>query len=96
MQRLEATAQPLKNDTRHQLILTGRSELKCEGIDEIISYNEQEVALQTSVGTLVIGGEKLSISSLSVESGQVRVFGNIRFMEYKEQRQGGAFRRLWR
>ncbi len=86
---------PSKN-TKHRITLRAREELFCEGVEEIISYNETEVVLKTSEGMLIVGGKKLAISSLSVDIGELRVFGTIVFMEYKEPKPSGFFARVMR
>ncbi len=80
----------------HKIIMQDRNELSCEGIVEIVGYNENEVVLETPVGRAMIGGVHLSISSLSVESGCVKVYGNIRYIEYKESKAEGFLKRMLR
>ncbi len=84
------------NKTMHKITMLNRSELSCEGITEIAGYNENEVILDTPVGRAIIGGTKLSISSLSVESGSVKVFGSIQFIEYKVAKTEGFLKRMLR
>ncbi len=80
----------------HRITMINRTELSCEGITEIVGYNEGEVILDTTAGRVMIGGDKLSISSLSVETGSVKVFGEIKFVEYKTSKQEGFIKRMLR
>ncbi len=81
---------------QHKIVMINRRELSCEGITEIVGYNETEAILDTAVGRLVIGGNQLTISSLSVDTGNLKVFGNISFVEYKGSKQEGFFKRMMR
>ncbi len=98
MEKVANKAVSAQQDTKkpHKITMLNRSELTCEGIVEIIGYNENEVALETPVGRAVIGGDHLSISSLSVESGCVKVFGSIKYIEYKESKAEGFLKRMLR
>ncbi len=84
------------NRPPHKITMLNRSELSCEGITEIVGYNENEVIFETPVGRAIIGGSKLSISSLSVENGSVKVFGSILYIEYKTAKTEGFIKRMLR
>ncbi len=81
---------------QHKITMINRRELSCEGITEIIGYTESETVLDTAVGRLIIGGNQLTISSLSVDTGNLKVFGNITFVEYKAAKQEGFLKRMLR
>ncbi len=90
------TAPTPEGAKQHRIVLINRRELACEGIVEIVGYTESEAILETSVGRLIIGGNQLAISSLSVDTGNLKVFGNITFMEYKTSKQEGFLKRMLR
>lgn len=79
----------------HKLQLNERTSLTMTGVAEVVSFDENTVVLQTSLGLLVIQGQQLQLKNLSLEGGQVAVEGSIRALSYEEPRQTG-WRRLFR
>lgn len=82
----------------HSLALKDRRHLAVTGVSRIISCDESAAVLETPLGNLTIGGQELQVSELSVQSGQVQLFGKIEYMQYAENRQsnGGLLARLFR
>ena len=68
----------------HLLTLDARSKLGISGVEEVESFDEQEIVMRTVAGGLVITGEGLSVSRLSVESGDVSVNGRIDALRYED------------
>ena len=79
----------------HKLQLNERKSLTMTGVTEVVSFDENTVVLQTSLGLLIVQGQQLSLQNLSLEGGQVMVEGTISALSYEEPRQGG-WRRLFR
>lgn len=79
----------------HKLQLNERTSLTMTGVAEVVSFDENTVVLQTSLGLLVIQGQQLQLKNLTLEGGQVAVEGRIRALSYEEPRQTG-WRRLFR
>ena len=79
----------------HQLTLTERNRLTMTGVSEVVSFDENAVVLETSLGTLTVHGRGLQLKTLVPEGGQVAVEGQIFVLSYEESRQGGWLRRLW-
>lgn len=79
----------------HKLQLNERKSLTMTGVTEVVSFDENTVVLQTSLGLLIVQGQQLSLQNLSLEGGQVAVEGTIGALSYEEPRQGG-WRRLFR
>ena len=65
------------------------------GVAEVVSFDENTVVLQTSLGLLVVQGQQLQLKNLTLEGGQVAVEGSISALSYEEPRQTG-WRRLFR
>ena len=79
----------------HTLQLNERTSLTMTGVAEVVSFDENTVVLQTSLGLLVSQGQQLQLKKLTLEGGQVAVEGSIRALSYEEPRQTG-WRRLFR
>lgn len=74
----------------HSLALKDRRHLAVTGVSRIISCDEASAVLETPLGNLTIGGQELSVSELSVQSGQVQLSGKIEYMQYAENKQSGG------
>ena len=83
----------VKTDTVLNLIMENRKKLSVSGVEDVESFNEEEIVLHTDMGVLVIRGEQLHINKLSVEIGEVIIEGSIEGIEYVEARhgKGGSF-----
>ena len=80
----------------HRIELEGREKLLITGVDDVERFDENEITLQTSAGTLVITGENLHIGRLSLDGGEVHVDGSIESLCYEDApRAGGLFSRLF-
>lgn len=79
----------------HKLQLSERKVLTMTGVTEVVSFDENSVVLQTSLGLLIVQGQQLSLKNLSLDGGQVAVEGSISALTYEEPRQSG-WRRLFR
>lgn len=55
----------------HKLQLNERTSLTMTGVAEVVSFDENTVVLQTSLGLLVIQGQQLQLKNLTLEGGQV-------------------------
>ena len=64
----------------------------------IVSYDSFTATLETPGGTLAIGGEGLTVSELSVQTGEVKINGSIEYVQYtaKREKQESLFKRLVR
>ncbi len=82
----------------HELTLTGRRKLTVSGVDDVERFDEQEIVMRCGGTLLVVGGEELSVSRLSVESGDVSIAGRISSLIYEEAPagRGGFWGRIFR
>lgn len=64
-------------DKKSSLSLENRKKLIITGIIEVISFNEDQINLNTNLGTLDIKGRSLKMNKLDVQNGQVIIIGNI-------------------
>ena len=90
--------QPLNETANHNISLQARKQLTASGVKSITSYDEYVVVLETELGTLQIGGEGISVSELSVQTGEVQISGKIEYLQYsnKTDRKKGFWGRVIR
>lgn len=82
----------------HNLILEDRARLSATGVTRVLSCDENGASMETGRGRLTVLGRELSVSELSLETGEIRISGRIDQIEYTEtlQSSGGLLRRLVR
>jgi sporulation protein YabP len=68
-----------------ELTLTNRERMEASGVQKVISFDEQEINLETVVGSLILRGEGMHITHLDLTAGDLVVEGLITSLEYIEQ-----------
>ena len=74
--------QNAKGEDIHNIIIENRGKISVSGVEDIESFNEEEIILHTCRGVLFIKGENLHINRLSVDSGDTQIMGNINSLDY--------------
>ena len=83
---------------QHRLELDGRERLVVTGVEEVERFDEEEIVMSTTAGTLVVGGTGLHIGKLNLDGGELHVDGSIHTLLYEDNApggQGGFLRRLF-
>ena len=75
----------MENDSEHILTLTNRQKLTLTGVNDVDSFNEEEILAVCSCGELTVKGDMLHIEELNVESGFLTVSGKIVSLVYSEK-----------
>ena len=78
----------------HKISLFNRSSGIISGVKEVISFDPNEIILDTEQGMLMIQGEELHVTKLTVEKGEVysMVYSDDGYMKGEK---GGLLRRLF-
>ena len=99
MEERRTTAKTSTKDTSHHLIMENRKKLSVSGVEDVVSFDEDAVSLDTVMGRLNIGGKNLHINKLSIDAGEVVVEGEVNSCAYAEvedtRRSGGILRRMF-
>lgn len=66
----------------HKLMLENRGSGTVTGIQEVVSFDENQVVLDTDLGLLTIKGKNLHVSRLTLEKGEVDLDGAIDSLSY--------------
>ena len=64
------------------IILEGRERLSITGVTDVLSFDEGEVAAETTLGLLMVAGEELHVERLSLDVGELVLTGRIVSLEY--------------
>lgn len=68
----------------HKLMLTDRRTCTISGVNDVLSFDVNEILLETEQGMLMIKGNELHVSRLSLDKGEVDVDGRIDSFTYSE------------
>ena len=66
----------------HKLTLENRGAGTVTGIREVVSFDENQVVLDTDLGLLTVKGKDLHVSRLTLEKGEVDLYGTIDSLNY--------------
>ena len=80
----------------HNMILENRKSLSISGITDGDSFDEKAICLYTQLGELTIQGKELHIDSMSVETGDMTVTGDIWAIIYGDKDRRGPLSALGR
>lgn len=83
--------------TAHRLTLEGRDRLTVSGVEDVDRFDENEIVMNTSEGTLIVTGENLHIDKLSLDGGELHVDGRVETLSYEDagMARGGLLSRLF-
>ncbi|NCB92116.1 MAG: sporulation protein YabP [Clostridia bacterium] len=73
-----------KQGSDHQLILQGRKKGCLSGVVNVVSFDSEQIFLETTQGMLTIKGKELHVSRLHLEQGEVDVEGLVESLVYTE------------
>ena len=81
----------------HKVEMLGRASLAVTGVEDVESFDEAEIVMNTSQGNLIVRGSGLHIGKISLDVGEMRVEGLISELMYEEQSsvQGGFWSKLF-
>jgi sporulation protein YabP len=75
----------------HSLSLDERQKLSVSGVEEVVSFDEAQVAVQTVKGLLTIRGSGLKVETLEKETGALTITGLVSELSYEETGPGTGF-----
>lgn len=71
--------QPVK---AHKLVVNNRKTCTTTGVIDVLSFDLNEILLETEQGMLLLKGTDLHVNRLTLEKGEVDVSGNIDSVAY--------------
>lgn len=76
----------------HHVIMEERSKLSVTGVEDVSSFDEDQIIMATNQGTLIVRGSGLHIGKLTLDSGEVSIDGLVTELCYEETAPSGS---LW-
>ena len=62
--------------------LESRKKMTLTGVEEVISFDDEKILLNTKLGALTIKGQNLKMNKLDVQNGDVMINGEIYYIVY--------------
>ncbi len=79
-----------QNIRPHACVLQNRAGASITGVREVVSFDENQIIMDTDMGLLTLKGNELHVSRLTVEKGEIDLEGRIDSMLYSSNE---AFRK---
>ncbi len=83
----------------HSISVEDRKRVRISGVTEVLSFDEESIAVETECGLLILKGTELHVGKLNLEDGEVSVSGHVDSVTYAEDADGNKnsfFGRLFR
>ena len=69
-------------NVRGNITLENRNRLTLTGVEEVISFDDEKILLNTALGALTIKGSELKMNKLDVQNGDVIIAGSVASIVY--------------
>ena len=81
---------------KHTAFIANRETAEIAGVTDVDSFNEEEISAVTDYGEMLIKGSALQVETLDLETGVLKISGNIAAVVYSERKvKSGVFGRLF-
>ncbi|MGI6169028.1 MAG: sporulation protein YabP [Christensenellales bacterium] len=83
----------------HRLVIDDRERITLSGVQDVESFDENEIVVHTDAGVVVIAGENLHLVKLNLDEGQLVAAGFVSGVDYsdiEEQKKGRLFSGIFR
>ena len=81
----------------HSVKIENREKLFLTGVEDVGSFDEENMVIETCMGEVIINGSDLHIQKFNVDNGELVIEGNIDEFVYADAQGGkkGLFSRLF-
>lgn len=69
-----------------KLLINNRKDGSITGVKDVISFDLEEIKVETEMGLLVIKGNDMHVKRLNLEKGEIDVEGTMNSFTYTEQK----------
>lgn len=73
------------NKRSHKMTMSNRRTCNLTGVSDVLSFDVNEIILETDQGMLMIKGKDLHVNRLTLEKGEVDIEGKVDSFTYSEQ-----------
>lgn len=97
---IEERKNTMSNNEIQNLILENRKKLTVSGVKDVLSFDDEVVVMETTLGLLNVKGDQLKINKLSIDTGDVIIEGEISSIGYsdhaKKEHDSGLLGKIFR
>ena len=68
----------------HKVIIDGRDRVSISAVNDVDSFNENEIIFLTSAGMMTITGEDLHSTKLNLDEGMLIIDGTVDSIDYSD------------
>ena len=79
----------LKTAKAHKVLLANRKSANFSGVLDVLSFDVNEILLETEMGMLMIRGNELHVNRLTLDKGEVDIDGRIDSLVYSDTAASG-------
>ena len=72
------------NRAPHKVVIDSRQKVIITAVEDVDSFNENEVIMLTNHGFITVTGEDLHINKLNLDEGQLVLEGSIQSIDYAD------------
>ena len=76
----------------YKIVMTNRETAMIEGVDNVESFDEEEIILETKMGLLFLKGEGMHVVQLNLDNGVLMVEGYCRSLEFSDEKHAQGIR----
>lgn len=85
----------------HKVTINGRHSGTISGVSDVLSFDVNEILLETEQGMLMVRGTDLHVNRVNLEKGEIDLSGNIDSISYSDihstaKQAGSLFEKLFR
>ena len=97
---MEKKSEGKLEEWKGNITLENRKKMTLTGVEEVISFDDEKILLNTKLGALTIKGQNLKMNKLDVQNGDVMINGEIYYIVYSgkeiKKEKEGIFARLFK
>lgn len=76
-----------KNIKEQNIVIQNRDKTIVTGVEDILSFDDELVIMQTSLGMLTIKGQELKMNKLNLDNSELIIEGRIYAIAYSDETQ---------
>ncbi|WP_418791342.1 sporulation protein YabP [Phosphitispora sp. TUW77] len=77
---------------QYKIIMTNRETVLIEGVENVESFDEEEILLETKMGLLILKGQGMHVVQLNLENGVLLVNGYCKSLEFSDEKNTRGFK----
>lgn len=90
MKGCENMDEKIKENSVHKLSMLNREKLTVTGVEDVGSFDEDQITVYTTEGMMTLKGVDFKINRLNVEDGELEIEGEVDSIVYSSNHKSGG------